>query len=136
MKWIKAEYSEVQCCKNNKLIFLIWDEPKSTEQIFKYEMDGEIVAFIRLSVDPIDNESVWIDEFEVLIPFRKQGIGKKSILDLLVDAEVDIKLLAKNASVQKFWEKCGFVDDGITIWEIPMIYKTTKFKHEKVGVRL
>lgn len=129
MKWTKVEYSEVRDYKNEKLIFLPWDEPESTEQILKYEMGGEIVAFIRLSVDPKDNESIWIDEFEVLIPFRKQGIGKKSISDLLVNTQVDIKLLAKNASVQKFWEKCGFVDDGITIWEIPMIYKTTKFKH-------
>lgn len=129
MKWTKVEYSEVRGYKNEKLIFLPWDEPESTEQILKYEMGGEIVAFIRLSVDPIDNKSVWIDEFEVLMPFRKQGIGKKSILDLLEDTEVNIKLLAKNASVQKFWEKCGFVDDGITIWEIPMLYKTTKFKH-------
>ena len=129
MNWIKTEYSEVRRYKNNTLIFLTWDEPESTEQILKYEIGGKIVAFIRLSVDPKDNESIWIDEFEVLIPFRKQGIGKKSISDLLVNTEVDIKLLAKNASVQKFWEKCGFVDDGITIWEIPMIYKTTKFKH-------
>lgn len=133
MKWTKVEYSEIQDYKNNELIFLPWEEPVGTEQVLKYEKDGKIVAFIRVSVDPKDNESIWIDEFEVVIPFRRQGIGKKSILDLLVDTEVDIKLLAKNTSVQKFWEKCGFVDDGITIWEIPMLYKATKIKQEKVG---
>ena len=136
MKWNKVEYSEVRGYKNGTLIFLPWEEPESTERILKYEKDGKIFAFIRLSVVPKDNESIWIDEFEVLMPFRNQGIGKKSISDLLVDTEVDIQLYAKNASVQKFWEKCGFVDNGSTMWEIPMIYKATKSKQGEVGARI
>lgn len=130
MKWSEVEYSEVQKYKINQLIFLPWDKPENTEQILKYEKDGEIVAFIRISVDPLDNKSIYIDEFEVVKPFRKQGLGKRSISDLILDSEVDIKLMVKNASVQKFWEKCGFVDDGITIWEIPLTYKSRKVKQE------
>lgn len=78
---------------------------------------------MRISVDTIDKQSLWLDEFEVIIEYRKKGNGIKVISELIADSPSNIKLLAKNKQVQQFWVKCDFEDDSTTWAEIQMIYR-------------
>lgn len=105
------------------MLELPWDFLEEDEWLYSYEYEGIKIAYVRISLDPIDKKSLWIDEFEILRQYRKKGIGRKAICELIKDSPSDIKIMAKNKQVQIFWEKCGFVDDGITWAEIPMIYR-------------
>lgn len=123
MSWKDCDYKEIKELKKNSILELPWDFPEKGEYIRKYEMNNVPIAFIRSSPDPEDKKSIFIDEFEVIKRYRKQGLGKKLICEFLEGADSDVKLLAKNKGVQIFWEKCGFVDNGIRWDEIPMIYR-------------
>lgn len=123
MCWKECDYEEIRKLKMNFILELPWNYLEEDEHVWKYEMNNLPIAFIRLSLDPEDKVSIFIDEFEVIKMYRKQGIGKKLICEFLEGVDSDVKLLAKNKDVQMFWEKCGFLDDGITWAEIPMIYK-------------
>lgn len=109
--------------KSKGVVSLPWYEPFGTEKLLKFIFNKRVVAFIKVSLDPIEKNVLWIDEFEVIRNYRKQGIGKKIIRNLIKNNEFDIKIFAKNSSVQKFWEKCGFKDDGVNTFEIPMVFK-------------
>lgn len=124
MCWKECDYKEIRELKMDFILELPWNYPEEGEHVWKYEMDNLPIAFIRLSLDPVDKASIWIDEFEVIKKYRRQGRGKRLIWEFLKGVKSDVKLLAKNKNVQLFWEKCGFVDNGITWAEIPMIYKT------------
>lgn len=123
MGWNKCDFQEIILLKQSKRLELPWDYPDNDEPVFSYDYEGVSVAYIRVSVDPIDKKSVWIDEFEVIREYRKKGIGKKVISEFVKESTSDILIMAKNRQVQIFWEKCGFEDNGITWTEIPMIYK-------------
>lgn len=118
-----ATTEEIQEMKINRVLELPWDYLEDGEFICLFEIDGNICAVIRLSPDPIDNDVIWIDEFEVVRKYRKQGMGKSIICDFLKDCNEVVKLLAKNKSVAIFWEKCGFQYDNETWAEIPMVHK-------------
>lgn len=124
MCWKECDYKEIEELKKNSILELPWDILEKDEFVWKYEINNLPIAFIRLSLDPVDKVSIWIDEFEVIREYREQGLGKRLICDFLDGIDLDVKLLAKNKGAQLFWEKCGFVDDGITWAEIPMIYKS------------
>ena len=123
MSWKDCDYNEIKELKKNSILELPWDYLEDEEYIWKYEMNNSPIAFIRLSLDPCDKISIYIDEFEIIKSYRRQGLGKKLICEFLEIVDSDVKLYAKNKNVQMFWEKCGFKDDGITWAEIPMIYK-------------
>lgn len=124
MSWKKCEYEEIRKLKSEYLLTLRWEEPEKCETIRKYEIDNRPIAFIKTAPDPDKEQTIWIKEFEVIIPKKRQGYGKKAIAEYLNEVNVDVSILAKNKCVQSFWEKCGFIDDGITWAEIPMVYKT------------
>ena len=74
-------------------------------------------------MDPYDSDVTWIDEFEIVRDYRKQGIGKSIICKFLEQCnDVTIRLMAKNKQVAEFWYKCGFQYDNPSRAEIPMIY--------------
>lgn len=118
----KATIQEIQKMKIDGMLELPWNCLEDNEFIFLFEMDGNVCAVIRLSSDPLDSNVIWIDEFETIRDYRKQGIGKLIICDLFKECNIVVKLLAKNELVAKFWEKCGFQYDDATGEEIPMIY--------------
>lgn len=121
--WKKCGYESIQSLKRADMLTLPWDYVEVGEELYVYVDEGINKAYIRISLDLSDDQVLFIDEFEVLREYRKLGLGKKAIRDLINNTTTDIRLLAKNRSVQKFWEKCNFVDDGISWDEIPLIYK-------------
>ena len=123
MEWKECTYEEIEALKMEFMLEMPWESPEKNEAIWKYEEKNTPVAFVKISLDPIDKTSIWVDEFEVIRIYRKQGFGKSAISDFLGKVNADVKLLAKNKRIQLFWEKCGFKDNGITEMEIPMIYR-------------
>lgn len=120
------EYREALCevvknLKNNGKLELPWFLGDN-KGLFFCVNDNNIVAVIRLSQDPLDNDVTWIDEFEVIREYRNQGFGKKIVLEFLDTYDSVVKLLAKNQYVSRFWRKCGFKYDNPTEDEITMIY--------------
>ncbi len=122
MAWEECELDEIKQLKRNLILELLWD-CEENDCIYKYEINCSPVAFLWLSCDPKDEGSIWIDAFEVVREYRKHGLGKQAMDEFLKQTEKNVKILAKNPGVQKFWEKCGFTDNGIEWYEIPMIYK-------------
>lgn len=108
------------------MLELLWDEPVGIEQIYSFFDEGEEAAFVKISIDPVDEEAIDIEEYEVLRTHRNKGFGKECIRYLLNDLNSTVKLLAKNSSVQKFWKLCGFEGDGVSICEISLIYRTNQ----------
>lgn len=123
MSWKKCEYEEIRKLKSEHLLTLLWEEPEKCEKIQKYEIDNRPMAFIKTAPDPDKEQTIWIKEFEVIVPKKRQGYGKKAIAEYLNGADVDVSIQATNKDTQLFWGKCGFIDDGITWAEIPMLYK-------------
>ncbi|QLY78078.1 GNAT family N-acetyltransferase [Clostridium intestinale] len=122
MKERKATYEEVKQLKLDNLLELPWDCLEEYEFLYLFEKNSYVCAVIRLSMDPHDNDVIWIDEFEILRTYRNQGIGKLIICSFLEKSDNVIKLMAKNRSVSEFWRKCGFQYDNPSWAEIPMIY--------------
>lgn len=122
MKERVAKYEEVQQLKRDKILELPWDYLEDGEFLYLFEKESCVCAVIRLSMDPIDNEITWIDEFEVVRRYRNQGLGRLIIDSFLEDYDKVVKLMAKNKSVAEFWHKCGFRYDNPSWAEIPMIY--------------
>jgi predicted GNAT family N-acyltransferase len=119
-----CDAQEIRELKQDNRLEMLGDFLGEDECILSYNYEDSLVAYIRISVDTIEKSSLWIDEFEVLREYRKKGIGKRAIAELIKDSPSDInniKIMAKNKTVQQFWQKCGFEDDGITCDEIPMI---------------
>lgn len=123
MSWEKCEFEEIQNFKSEHLLVLPWEKPEENDTIQKYEIDNRTIAFIKTAHDPDKKQTIWIKEFEVIVPKKRQGHGKISIADYLNGVDIDVSIQATNRDAQLFWEKCGFIDDGITWAEIPMIYK-------------
>jgi len=121
--WEDCCFQEINALKQDNRLDLPWDFLEEGEWLLSYDYENIQSGYARVSVDPIDRTSSWIDEFEIIRDLRKKGIGKKAIMELINLIPGDIKIMAKNKMVQQFWEKCGFEDDGITWAEIPMIYK-------------
>ncbi|MTK06677.1 MAG: GNAT family N-acetyltransferase [Hungatella sp.] len=122
MKEREATYEEVKQLKKEKILELPWDCLEKDDFIYLFENNSCVCAVIRLSMDPCDNEIIWIDEFEIVRNYRKQGIGKLIICRFLEECNNVVKLMAKNSSVAEFWYKCGFQYDNPTWAEIPMVY--------------
>lgn len=122
MKERVAKYEEVEQLKRDKILELPWDCLEDGEFLYLFEKDSCVCAVIRLSMDPIDNEITWIDEFEVVRKYRNQGLGRLIIDGFLEDYDKVVKLMAKNKLVAEFWNKCGFQYDNPSWAEIPMIY--------------
>lgn len=122
MKKRKATYEEAIQLKKEKKLELPWDCFEEDDFLYLFEKNSFVCAVIRLSMDPCDNDVIWIDEFEIVKNYRNQGIGKLIICEFLKDCNNVVKLLAKNKSVAEFWYKCGFQYDNPSWAEIPMIY--------------
>ena len=114
---------------------LAWYILSDDEVVYGFFEDNKIIAFVKISENSIEEGTIDIDEFEVLSLYRGKGYGKKCIDYLLKELNTEVKLLAQNSEVQKFWESCGFVDDGISEEELPLIYRPKNQKGmESTGV--
>jgi len=122
MKERKVTSEEVKQLKKDKILELPWDCLEEDDFIYSFEKNSCVCAVIRLSMDPYDNDVIWIDEFEIVRNYRNQGIGKLIICKLLEECNNVVKLMAKNKPVAEFWFKCGFQYDNPSWAEIPMIY--------------
>lgn len=116
-----ASYDDIRKLKSDMQLELLWD-CEDDDILAVYIINNDICAAIHISPDSLDEQVVWIDEFEVLRKFRRQGIGHQIIEQVLKKFNNPVKLLAKNKQIQKFWMKCGFEDDGVSWAEIPLIY--------------
>jgi predicted GNAT family N-acyltransferase len=126
MKERTVTCEEVKQLKNDKILELPWDCLEE-DFLYLYEKNSCVCAVIRLSKDTIDNDVIWIDEFEIVRNYRKQGIGKSIICNFLEGCNNVVKLLAKNETVSEFWQKCGFQYDNPSWAEIPMIYSKQRW---------
>lgn len=115
-------YKVVKKLKEDKILELPWDCFKENEFLYLFENNSCVCAVIGLSIDPYDNNVIWIDEFEIVSNYRKQGIGKLIICDFLEECDNVVKLMAKNEEVAKFWYECGFQYDNPSGTKIPMIF--------------
>jgi RimJ/RimL family protein N-acetyltransferase len=87
--------------------------------VFVAELNGKIVGIIEATI-PNAAEFRHTCEFgmSVLLPFRKQGIGKKLIQRLLDWAEerclfiIDLNVFSNNRSAIALYSSMGFVEDG------------------------
>lgn len=122
MKERNATYEEVKQLKKDKILELPWDCLEEDDYLYLFEKNNHVCAVIRLSLDPYDNDVIWIDEFEIVRNYRNQGIGKLIICEFLEECNNVVKLMAKNKHVAEFWLKCGFQYDNPSWAEIPMIY--------------
>lgn len=120
--WNEIEHTKILDMKKEGILELPWD-CEATDCLYCYEMNNQIIAIIRLSQILEDKGVIWIDEFEVLREYRKQGVGQKIIRGFLEECDFPIILMAKNKSVANFWQKCGF-EYEIDEWnEIKMIFE-------------
>lgn len=120
-----ASCDDIRKLKVDMQLELLWD-CEEDDILAVYTINNDVCAAIHISPDPLDKQVVWIDEFEVLRKFRKQGVGYQIIEQVLKEFDNPVKLLAKNKQIQEFWTKCGFEDDGVTWAEIPLIYNRNK----------
>lgn len=117
-----ATCEEIEQMKKDEILEMPWIYLDEEDFIYLYEEKNCVCAVIKLSVDPLDNNVIWIDEFEIVRSFRNQGIGKSIICSFIKECDKVIRLLAKNRSVADFWYKCGFQYDNPSWTEIPMVY--------------
>lgn len=116
--------NEIQQLKRKKILEMPWDCEEG-DFLYLFEEDACVCAVIRLSIDPLNNSEVWIDEFEVIREYRKNGIGKSIICEFLngYTEATAVRIMAKNRKVAEFWYKCGFQYDNDSWDEIPMVYR-------------
>lgn len=122
----QATYEEIIEMKKNKELELPWGCLSENDFICFFEKDYHVCAAIRLSNISCDDGVIWIDEFEILREYRKQGLGRHIIYEVLEDCDYEVRLLAKNESVAEFWYKCGFQYDEPLGEEIPMFWNRNK----------
>lgn len=124
MEECTCSYEEVKQLKQDKILELPWAflEESESEFFSKFVVNNCVCAVLRVSIDPLDEDVMWIEEFEILSAYRGQGIGLNIICEFLKDCDNVVKLMAKNKSVAKFWHKCGFQYESSSCAEIPMIY--------------
>lgn len=72
------------------------------EVAIKFEQNGVEVAFMSIMRNPLSDNSICINEFEVLKAFRRKGIGKNCIMLFLSEMNnYTIELHAKNKNSRK-----------------------------------
>lgn len=124
IKITTTDYEEIEEYK--KELELSWAQPAKDEIILKFEQNGVTVAFMSVMISFLSNDTIWINDFEVLKQHRCIGIGRECIRNFLSEFNAtkfnSIELDAKDKKAQAFWEKCGFEDNGITDEGIPLIY--------------
>lgn len=122
MQGRRSTYKEINQLKKDNILEMPWNFLEEFDFIYLYEKNNDICAVIKISIDPVDADIIWIDEFEIVRKYRKQGIGRRIICELLEDCNNTVKLLAKNSIVADFWYKCGFQYENISNEEIEMKY--------------
>lgn len=81
--------------KNNKYFFI-----KGKNHIYYKKIRN--ILYLDLIMDTNDKDVIWIDEFEIVRNYRKQGIGKSIICKFLANCSSVVKLMTKNKSVAEF----------------------------------
>lgn len=123
---VKVTYEDVQNLQKDKQLGkqleMSWGCLVENSSLLLFKQNGNICALISFSQDTTSKNTIFIDEFEVLKNYRKQGIGKQIINEFIQSRNSNIRLLAKNESVEEFWYKCGFQLEYESDDEIPMIY--------------
>lgn len=123
MNYREIDYNEIMQLKKDENLELQWYNFGENDPLYAFEKDGETIALIRLSEDPYESNTIWIDEFEVVRQYRGQGVGQRIIKEILKDVNCKVKLMAKNEDIEKFWNKCGFQCKTPSEHEIEMEYE-------------
>ena len=117
---------KMQIVDGNKMRTAITNKKRKheIEMQWKYigETDGQFygiskkgnkyVAFVEFSVDTLEKNGLFIDNFEVCKSCRKSGVGKKAFEDIVElgkqHGAESIRLMAKDDVSKLFWVKMGF----------------------------
>lgn len=94
---------------------------KPGEALIVYEVGGKIIGVCGLNIDPADPERGRMRRLYVLPQYRKKGIGRELVQELIDHSTKNFKSVSVNIGnfdISKFYEGLGFKkydkEEGIT----------------------